>query len=142
MAKPQYMEEGYFSLAVCPGAYYAANPAIASRALRESLSQSGQEPDLWTALGYDFVHFAAALGAVDADPAALNARLASLSGLQFSLAPITWDSQGRASQQLFVFKPNKEGLQLVDPQAMLDQLQRTRAHREERLRMKAQKADK
>lgn len=142
MAKPQYMEEGYFSLAVCPGAYYAANPAIAARALRESLSQSGQEPDLWTALGYDFVHFAAALGAVDADPAALNARLASLSGLQFSLAPITWDSQGRASQQLFVFKPNKEGLQLVDPQAMLDQLQRTRAHREERLRMKAQKADK
>lgn len=147
------IDDTYFQQAVCPGAWWADAPG--AKALQAALdAQPAQSApgsaaavqltgpaDLWVGLGHDFVQMAARLGLSEAagqpeqiDPALVNARLAALSGsdLPWSMAPLSWDAQGHASQALFLFAPRKEGKTLVDPDELRASVGKARERRERR----------
>ena len=140
LAKPQDIEANSFHLAVCPGAWWPTNPGAATAALRQHLAATGGgEPDFWSALGFDFVRMAATLGALPDGWSAnvVNERLSAVRSSDFSLAPISWDSQGIASQQLFVFQPSSAGLKPVEPSTLSKNLQQAQGRHGERMRILA-----
>ena len=127
------IDDSYFQLAVCPGAWWAEAPA--AKALQAALAgKSSDDADFWVALGHDFIHFAAALNLpADWTPAQVNQRLQALRGLEFSMAPITWDAEGRARQNLYLFSPRKEGKVLADPTELRADAAKAKTRRERRL---------
>jgi hypothetical protein len=115
----------YYRLAVCPGAWWPDNPAPAAQALRQALLDASQEPaDFWTALGYDFIRFAAKFGAVAPGftPEEINHRLAGAKDMDWSVAPLSWDESGQAKQALFLFRPSVQGLVAVDKEGFRERL--------------------
>jgi len=127
------IDDTYFQLAACPGAWWPEAPAAV--ALQASLAEQSQEAaDFWVALGHDFVQLAARLNLpADWTPAVVNQRLEALRGLDFSMAPITWDGAGRARQDLYLFSPRKEGKELTDPEALRAAASKAKERREKRL---------
>lgn len=119
-------------LAVFPGAWnpHASTPACAE--LRDALTRSGQQgrggPDVWSALGFDFVRFASALNLNGPGwtPSAVNERIAAAQLMDWSMAPIRWGG-GKAAQELFVFRPTASGFELVDEKAFKQRLDEIRA---------------
>ena len=106
----------YYSLTAFPGAWRTKSPTPAGEALQAALVRAGKgEADFWTGIGYDFVRFAATL---DIQPGwtadSVNAKLSSHPGMAWSVAPISWDRNGRASQELFLFTPESDGFAPVD----------------------------
>lgn len=90
-----------YALAVFPGAW---NQARAPKALQ------GAGHDFWTALGYDFARFCIQLGLVKRPPAQdLNAAISRLR-MVWGMAPIKWDGNGIAHQQLYLFQPAANGM--------------------------------
>lgn len=90
-----------YALAVFPGAW---NQTRAPKALQ------GAGHDFWTALGYDFARFCIQLGLVKRPPAPdLNAAIARLR-MVWGMAPIKWDGNGIAHQQLYLFQPAANGM--------------------------------
>lgn len=118
IARKKYVELPTFSHAVFPGAWYQDNPAPAAQRLKAKMAAEGlSEPDYWVGLGYDFVRFAAQLGPLppNVSPAALNERVRQAqSAMEWATAPLSWDSQGQAHEQLFMFKPTENGYTLLD----------------------------
>ena len=109
------VEARYFQLAVCPGAW--SGHTAGAKELVQALAAEGlPRPDFWTALGYDFLRFAAGLGNFSADwrPSLVNQRIQMAQYIRYSLAPMSWDSQGIARQDLFLFRPVRGGKRLVD----------------------------
>lgn len=108
------LEMQYFDLTIFPGAWNQDATSQAAQNLKQSLP-AGEQADLWTALGYDFVRFTALLGGNHPTPDAFNQALATASGrMSWCLAPMHWDN-GRASQDLFLFQPTATGMVLADP---------------------------
>lgn len=136
------VEDTYFRLGVCPGAWWPENPSPGMKALRASMDEAGLgEPDFWIALGFDFVRFASRIGQVPkgADAEKLNAKLAAASQMDWSLAPMTWDEEGRASQWYYLFQPHSKGLRVIDPERLrrsADRMQRLHRQRESIRRQK------
>jgi uncharacterized protein len=132
-AKQMRLNANYYRLAVCPGAWWPDNPAPAAQALRQALIDANAEPaDFWTALGYDFVRFAVRLGEVRPGfaPEEINHRLAGLAGMEFSVAPLSWDASGVAKQSLFLFRPSVQGLVPVDKEGFRERLKTIRGEQE------------
>jgi len=130
------VEMNYFRLAVFPGAWWAENPAPGARALHEALRADGLgTPDLWVALGYDFINLAQAIAPLPAGwtPRTVNDALAGAREVPWSMAPMRWDDAGLGSQELFLFQPAQGGFQPVDPARLATQLERTRARHDERV---------
>ncbi|MEF2145218.1 MAG: penicillin-binding protein activator [Desulfovibrionaceae bacterium] len=131
------VEEAYFRLAVTPGAWWAGTPG--AQQLQSLLDAEGLGvADLWVALGYDWLRMTGNLGAMPADwnPALINRRLSSAARVEYSLAPMSWDGEGRASQEMFLFKPAPEGgMVLVEPADFAERLQRAHAKRAERVKL-------
>ncbi len=97
-----------WGLAVFPSPF---NPKQKPAAL-----QSLPDADMWTALGYDFVQVGAGLGlSTVAQPTTMNAKLQSLQGVKWSMAPVRWNAQGIASQDLMLFTFDSQGVTLADP---------------------------
>ena len=102
----------YYRLAVFPGAWdRTAALSQASARLQAAYAAAGLgEPDFWAGLGYDFVRFASTL---DIGPgwtaASVNTTLSRSGGIAWSLAPLRWSPQGRASQSLFLLTPDTNG---------------------------------
>ncbi len=141
------VDDTYFQQAVCPGAWWPEAPG--AKALQAALdklpaqsapgSAASQQltgpADFWVGLGHDFVQVAARLNLAEAPDAALvNAQLAALSStsLPWSMAPLSWDAGGHASQALFLFAPRKEGKMLVDPEELRASVTKARDRREHR----------
>ena len=101
-----------YALVAYPSAY------VASRA-PASLTKTNYAT-FWGALGYDFVRFASRLN-IKGRPASTEvcamARQAAL--MNFVLAPISYDSRGKATQKLFMVQPGVAGSSLVDASALL-----------------------
>jgi len=132
-ARQMRINAAYYRLAVCPGAWWPDNPAPAAQALRQALLDASQEPaDFWTALGYDFIRFAAKLGAVNPGftPEEINHRLAGAKDLDWSVAPLSWDESGQAKQSLFLFRPSVQGLVAVDKEGFRERLRTIRGGEE------------
>lgn len=101
------------ALAVFPGAW---NPAH----IPAGLASVGGA-DFWTGLGYDFVRFGSALNMQSfASAAEVNSRLLSAQRIPWGMAPMMWNGQGQASQQLFLFTPTPTGFALLNPQEFKD----------------------
>lgn len=101
------------ALAIFPGAW---NPAQTPQALA---SVGGT--DFWVGLGYDFVRFGSALNLQTFTTAAeVNTRILSAQRIPWAMAPMMWNGQGQASQQLFLFTPASTGFVLLNAQEFKD----------------------
>lgn len=104
-----------YELAVFPGAW---NPALTPPAL-----QTAGGVDFWTALGYDFIRFGSAMGVTaPASPATITASAQHAQFMPWSMAPIQWNTQGIASQHLFLFTPAATGFVPLDVAAFRERL--------------------
>ncbi|SKA74518.1 hypothetical protein SAMN02745704_00683 [Paucidesulfovibrio gracilis DSM 16080] len=127
------VEETYFKLAVCPGAWNPQSPGAVK--LQQLLDSEGLGPaDMWVALGYDWLRMSAGLGGLPQGwtPAQVTARLQRLN-MEYSMAPMGWDADGMAFQQLYLFRPGADGgAVLVDPEQLAQRLEAARAKRKHR----------
>ncbi len=128
------IDEHYYRLAVCPGAWWELSDG--GRALQNNLTEEGLgQADFWVALGYDFLRFSGKMGALPSnwDAAEVNKRITMAQGIEFSMAPMTWDDQGVGSQDLYLFSPVRNGKQLVDAEKLTRRIIRAKARREKRV---------
>lgn len=128
-----------FGLAVFPGAWNPTTPTSAGMALADALRQAGlEEPDAWVGLGYDFVRLASRLGVQDGwTPASVNAALTREQAMSWSIAPMHWSTDGRASQDLFLFTPTETGFEPVAPGTFKERYERVRERHDQRARAAA-----
>lgn len=128
------VEDQYFRLAVCPGAWWPESSG--AKLLQQTLSEEGQgAADFWVALGFDFLRFASQIGPLPSgwNADTLNQRLArAAASLDFSMAPLSFDQNGVARQKLYLFSPQKEGKALADPEAVAKGVERARARKAQR----------
>ena len=75
-------------------------------------------------------------GAVPAGftPDDVNQRLVRAGNIPFSLAPMSWDAQGLAREQLFLFSPGEEGKVLTDIDALKKGVAWAKTKREKRVK--------
>jgi hypothetical protein len=128
------VDEHYYRLAVCPGAWWDGSDG--GKALQAALTEEGLgQADFWVALGYDFLRFAGRLGTLPAsfDSALVNKRIRKAEDMDFSMAPMTWDENGAASQDLYLFTPAANGKRIVDPEKFAERIARAKARRERRM---------
>ncbi|WP_027722211.1 penicillin-binding protein activator [Maridesulfovibrio zosterae] len=122
-------------LTVAPGAWWAASEGAVK--LKEVMSKEGLgTPDFWVALGYDFIKFASKLGSFSSDwtPETVNSRIDAAQKMDFSLAPISWDDEGKASQKLFLFRPEQNGKTRVDAAIVSKTLANAKSRRAARVK--------
>jgi hypothetical protein len=126
--------EHYYRLAVCPGAWWDGSDG--GKALQAALTEEGLgQADFWVALGYDFLRFAGNLGTLPAsfDSDMVNKRIHKAENMDFSMAPMTWDENGTASQDLYLFTPASNGKRIMDPEKFAERIARAKARRERRM---------
>ncbi|MFO7727770.1 MAG: penicillin-binding protein activator [Desulfonatronovibrio sp.] len=114
---PDTLEQQYFSLSMTTGAWLNEDSSPAAAALQAGMNKTVQgKPDLWTALGYDFIRFVNKLKNLPAPEQneEINKQLAGNNFQDWSMAPVSWDNQGRASQDLYVLQLNKDKLSRAD----------------------------
>lgn len=107
----------YYRLAIFPGSWDPNSITPAGMTLRSSLSaEDDVKPDFWVSLGYDFLTVAATLSLTpDAKAGDLNRALGYVRNLPLSGAPVFWDQNGVARQELFIFTPTENGFTKADP---------------------------
>ncbi len=111
------LDQQYYKLTLMTGTWWSENPNEAVKGLKKGLRQTVQGgADFWTALGYDFLRFVFYIK--DKFPhlekKRINNYLSKISDFTWSIAPIQWNEQGKAKQDLFVFQPVKDKLKRVD----------------------------
>lgn len=113
-----------YRLAIFPGAWDQQTITPSGQTVRASAALGGkQSADFWYSLGYDFALAAASLNLPqDATAGDLNAALAALPPLPWSGAPIKWDKDGFARQELFVLTPAENGFVLASPERIRERL--------------------
>ncbi|MGE4290883.1 MAG: hypothetical protein AB7E32_01620 [Desulfovibrio sp.] len=130
------VEETYFRLAICPGAWNAQSPG--AEKLQALLDSEGLgQADLWVALGYDWLRMTAGLGALPSGwtPSEVNARLQRVR-MEYSLAPMSWDADGVTYEDMYLFTPGPDGgTVLTDPEEFAARFARAKAKREERRKL-------
>ena len=121
------LEMQYFGLTVFPGAWSPDLNSQSAQNLKRGMQEGGgEEPDLWAAIGYDFVRFCALVGGEQASAEAFNRALAEAAArMPWSIAPMHWDG-GKLSQDMFLFQPTQTGM----IQADLAKIQQTREMRQ------------
>ncbi len=132
-ARGNQSAEQYLRLVTWPTAYL---PTSAPASL-----VSARANTFWGALGYDFARFAARLqieGRPDA--AEVNRAVRQVSSMSFIMAPISYDSGGRASQKLYMVQPGAAGPQPVDVSALRQALREAREQVENRASIPADQA--
>jgi len=140
------IDEHYYRLAVCPGAWWEGSDG--GRSLQSALTEEGLgQADFWVALGFDFIRFAGKLGAVPSnwDAAEVNRRILESQAIDFSMARMTWNEHGVASQDLYLFSPVRNGKRLVNVDKLSARIAQAKARRERRVeayekRMEEEKA--
>ena len=120
-------------LAIFPGAWNGSSPNASAAALLEALAAAASDaPEFWEGTGYDFVRVTSLLSLRQpASPAEINRRISAAQRMEWAMAPISWNS-GKASQELFIFRPTNTGFELVNPvefKARLDEIRARHARR-------------
>ncbi|MFP4108146.1 MAG: penicillin-binding protein activator [Desulfonatronovibrio sp.] len=114
---PDSLEQQYFSLSMTTGAWLAEDMPEGADRLQSGMNKTFQsQPDLWAALGYDFIRFIENLNNLPSPEQneEINKQLAAINFQGWSMAPVSWDKQGRASQDLYVLQINKDKLSRAD----------------------------
>ncbi|MFW6036589.1 MAG: penicillin-binding protein activator [Desulfonatronovibrio sp.] len=114
---PDSLEQQYFSLSMTTGAWLAEDMPEGADRLQSGMNKTFQsQPDLWAALGYDFIRFIENLNNLPSPEQneEINKQLAAVNFQGWSMAPVSWDKQGRASQDLYVLQINKDKLSRAD----------------------------
>ena len=115
-----------YRLAVCPGAWWPENQGQATQQLVTAMRAAGVEhPDMWEAVGFDFARMAARLGRLPqgSPPQEVSARLAqATSGMDFSMAPLSYSPDGKAHVAMYLFRPSVTGPVLLDPEGFRQRL--------------------
>jgi hypothetical protein len=107
------LDQQYYRLALMTGGWWPRNPAPAVDKLKQGLEDTAQgDADFWVALGYDFVRFGhhLAQSLEGTDPERMNPVLADEAGFEWSMAPLKWNGEGKARQDLFVLQPSNRGV--------------------------------
>ncbi|WP_203529288.1 hypothetical protein [Pseudodesulfovibrio sp. JC047] len=128
------IDEHYYRLAVCPGAWWEDSDG--GRVLQNALTEEGLgQADFWVALGYDFIRFAGRVGSLPSNWSSrdVNSRIQRAQDMEFSIAPLKWDTDGVASQDLYVFSPVRNGKRLVNVDKISARIARAKARREKRM---------
>jgi ABC-type branched-subunit amino acid transport system substrate-binding protein len=128
------MEASYFDLAVYPGGWWKDNPGPAMTELNRILQETGQRaPDFWTALGFDFIRFSTGLTSPGTPPdhQTVNRDLTTRKSFSWTMAPLSWDENGIASQNYFVFHPTQAGPEIVDPEHISSRRSQREARRKQ-----------
>lgn len=129
------LEKIYLTLAFYPSPWWSANPSFEVSELKQLLKESVQgEPDFWVGLGFDFVRFFASLPIYPHLPAdKVNELLSNKSrDFNWTIAPLTWNEEGKATEDLFLFSLYQGENKLAD----LNLLQNIRAKRIENRKVK------
>jgi len=132
--RPPALPQNY-QLAVFPGAW---NPGLSSPGAQALLTaMQGAAPDFWTGLGYDFLHFAVHMKLTAGwTPQMVTQRATEAQRhVAWSMAPLAWDAQGRATQTLFLFSPVAGGFAPVQPAQLKAAWQEAQDRFAERLRI-------
>lgn len=96
-----------YKLAIFPGVW---NPTIIPPSL-----QNTYDLVFWNILGYDFIRFAYALNLKQYNkPQELQSKLQNAENISWTMAPMRWDAQGRASQEMIIFTPTETGFAPVN----------------------------
>ena len=115
-----------YRLAVCPGAWWPENQGQATQQLVTAMHAAGIEhPDMWEAVGFDFARMAARLGRLPqgSSPQEVSSRLAqATSGMDFSMAPMSYTPDGKAHVSMYLFRPSVTGPVLLDPEGFRQRL--------------------
>lgn len=115
-----------YRLAVCPGAWWPENQGQATQQLVTAMRATGVEhPDMWEAVGFDFARMAARLGRLPqgSPPQEVSSRLAqAVSGMDFSMAPLSYTPDGKAHVAMYLFRPSVTGPVLLDPEGFRQRL--------------------
>ncbi|SIO35212.1 penicillin-binding protein activator [Halodesulfovibrio marinisediminis] len=138
------LESRYYKLAVFPGIWNPFTPTNASKQLVQAMDDAGLgKPDAWVGLGYDFIRLAAGMGSMPTDwnDDTVNTGLASAQHMDWSIAPITWDAEGNASENLFLFRPSRNGFVPINPEAFGNRVNTVRVRHDERIQMMMDEAD-
>ena len=115
-----------YRLAVCPGAWWPENQGKATQDLLAAVrSSGGDHADLWEAIGYDFTRMVARMGRLPqgTPPQEVSSRLAqAASGMDFSMAPLSYTPDGKAHVAMYLFRPSVTGPVLLDPEGFRQRL--------------------
>ncbi|WP_235727728.1 penicillin-binding protein activator [Maridesulfovibrio frigidus] len=128
------VEAQNLKLTIAPGAWWSASDGAGR--LKEVMNREGLgKPDFWVALGYDFIKFSSKLGTFSPGwtPEQVNARIAEAQHIDFSLAPISWTADGKAHQQLFLFRPETNGKTKIDASTVKKTLANAKTKRSRRV---------
>ncbi|MBI9111607.1 penicillin-binding protein activator [Maridesulfovibrio ferrireducens] len=129
------VEAHNLKLTVAPGAWWSASEGAVR--LKEVMNREGLgTPDFWVALGYDFIKFSSKLGTFSPGwtPEIVNERIADAQHIDFSLAPIHWDADGKANQKLFLFRPERNGKTRIDASIVKSTLANAKNRRAQRIK--------
>lgn len=118
LAGQQRLATRNYRLAIFPGSWDMQSLTPSGQLVRTSAALGGKfSADFWVSLGFDFALAAASLNLPEnAKADDVNAALASLPPLPWSGAPISWDKQGFAQQDLLVLTPAEYGFVIADPE--------------------------
>lgn len=121
-----------YRLAVFPGTWDQQTLTPSGQLVRSSAALGGKyNADFWYSLGFDFV---LAAGSLKLQPGAsaedVNAALGALPRLPWSGAPIKWDKNGFATQDLFVLSPAENGFALANIERIRERMKSTDATEE------------
>ena len=114
--------------------------------------------DLWVALGFDFVRFAMYMGQPDSSAFAevldsmgagagggpgggwtaeqVNSHISSAQGMDWSMAPLSWTSNGLVSQQMYLFTPTEDGFAPVNVAEFKQRIEKTKSMHDQRWKSK------
>jgi hypothetical protein len=127
------LDQQYYRLALMTGGWWPRNPAPAVDKLKQGLEATAQgDADFWVALGYDFVRFGhhLAQSLEGTDPELINPVLADAVGFEWSMAPLKWNGEGKARQDLFVLQPSNRGVRRAHVQRIRHRLTTLRERKE------------
>lgn len=145
-------DASYFYLGVFPGSWSSEGGTAAHQSLVHILNQMGGgrtqatdsgvpgiavnnvKADFWYALGFDFVRFGMSMGEPEAgmfsgegwSAQQVNSKLQKAQNIDWSMAPLHWDSAGHVSQRMFLFTPTEDGFASISLDEMKRRIEETK----------------
>jgi hypothetical protein len=115
-SKEAHIPAHMFRLSIFPGVWLPGRDAPGMSELRKFGKPSQEEPAVWDIIGFDFIRFAAHVGplAPGWTSAQVNERVRLAQSMPWNMAPIVWDLNGRAQQNMLLYTLGDKNIELAD----------------------------